>query len=111
MKTLITTLVALLACAAWTAEAADAGRDADVAALTRISNDWDQAIVRKDEKAIAGNMAEDFRLIDGYGNLETRKSFVAGIVDYSHAEDAAKDQSQADLSAEKVGIEVAPGEE
>ena len=81
MKTLITTLVALLACAAWTAEAADAGRDADVAALTRLSNDWDQAIVRKDEKAIAGNMAEDFRLIDGYGNLETRKSFVAGIVD------------------------------
>ena len=59
----------------------DAGRAADVAALKKISDAWDAAIVAKDEKAIAGNMAEDFRQIDGYGNLETKKSFVAGIVD------------------------------
>jgi ketosteroid isomerase-like protein len=56
-------------------------RDRDVAELTRLSDAWDQAIVRKDEKAVADNMAEDFRQIDGYGNLETRKSFVAGILD------------------------------
>jgi ketosteroid isomerase-like protein len=53
----------------------------DVAELTRLSNAWDQAIVRKDERAIADNMAEDFRQIDGYGNLETKESFVAGLVD------------------------------
>ena len=54
---------------------------ATTAGLTRLSNDWDTAIVARDEAAIAGNMAEDFRQIDGYGNLETKKSFVAGIID------------------------------
>jgi ketosteroid isomerase-like protein len=58
-----------------------ADRAADVAELTRISDAWDKAIVRKDEAAVATNMAEDFRQIDGYGNLESKKSFVAGIVD------------------------------
>jgi ketosteroid isomerase-like protein len=58
-----------------------AERAADVAELTRISDAWDKAIVRKDEAAVAANMAEDFRQIDGYGNLESKKSFVAGIVD------------------------------
>jgi ketosteroid isomerase-like protein len=58
-----------------------ADRNADVATLTKLSDDWDKAIVRKDESAIAGNMAEDFRQIDGDGNLETKKSFVAGIMD------------------------------
>ena len=53
----------------------------DVAELTRISDAWDKAIVRKDEAAVAANMAEDFRQIDGSGNLETKKSFVAGIID------------------------------
>ena len=58
-----------------------AERIGDVAELTRISDAWDKAIVRKDEAAVAANMAEDFRQIDGYGNLETKKSFVADIVD------------------------------
>jgi ketosteroid isomerase-like protein len=58
-----------------------ADRNADVATLTKLSDDWDKAIVRKDENAIAGNMAEDFRQIDGDGNIETKKSFVAGIMD------------------------------
>lgn len=58
-----------------------AGPKEDVATLTKLSDDWDKAIVRKDEKAIADNMAEDFRQIDGSANLETKKSFVAGIVD------------------------------
>jgi ketosteroid isomerase-like protein len=76
----IATLTASLAVWSFgTARAAD--RAADVAVLTRLSDDWDKAIVRKDEKAIAGNMAEDFRQIDGDANIETKKSFVAGIVD------------------------------
>jgi ketosteroid isomerase-like protein len=62
------------------ATAADS-RDRDVAELTRLSDAWDQAIIRKDEKAIADNMAEDFRQIDPRANLETKKSFVAGIMD------------------------------
>jgi len=52
-----------------------------VAELTRLSDAWDKAIVRKDEKAIADNMAEDFRQIDPNANLETKQSFVAGIID------------------------------
>ena len=56
-------------------------RERDVAELTRLSDAWDKAIVRKDEKAIADNMAEDFRQIDPRANLETKKSFVAGILD------------------------------
>ena len=77
-------LLALLAAAVIVpsmAPAADRARSAEFTELVRISNAWDQAIVRKDEKAVADNMAEDFRQIDGYGNLETKKSFVAGIVD------------------------------
>lgn len=77
-------LLALLAAAVIVpsmASASDRARSAEFTELVRISNAWDQAIVRKDEKAVADNMAEDFRQIDGYGNLETKKSFVAGIVD------------------------------
>jgi ketosteroid isomerase-like protein len=54
---------------------------AAVATLSRLSDDWDKAIVRKDESAIAGNMAEDFRMIDKYGNVEAKQAFVAGIMD------------------------------
>jgi ketosteroid isomerase-like protein len=61
--------------------AAAESRDRDMSELTRLSDAWDKAIVRKDEKAVGDNMAEDFRQIDGYGNLETRQSFVAGIID------------------------------
>jgi len=81
MRKLSAAVLVLLAFAALAVQAADTGRDQDVAALTLLSNDWDKAIWLKDEKAIAGNMAEDFRQIDGYGNLETKKSFVAGIID------------------------------
>ncbi|MEO8310317.1 MAG: nuclear transport factor 2 family protein [Caldimonas sp.] len=59
--------------------AADAA--ADIARLTRQSNAWDEAIVRKDERAIAANMADDFRQIDGDGDVETKASFVAGLMD------------------------------
>jgi ketosteroid isomerase-like protein len=56
-------------------------RSSDVATLTRLSDDWDKAIVRKDEKAIADNMAEDFRMIDGRGDVSARKAFVADLID------------------------------
>lgn len=72
-------LAAVLTAFSGTAFAAD--KAADVAALKTLSDAWDAAIVRKDEKAIADNMAEDFRQIDGSGNYETKQSFVAGIMD------------------------------
>jgi len=53
----------------------------DVATLTRLSDDWDKAIVRKDEKAIAGNMADDFRMIDSRGDVSGKPAFVADILD------------------------------
>jgi ketosteroid isomerase-like protein len=61
--------------------ASPAGDNAAVATLTRLSDDWDKAIVRKDEKAIAGNMAEDFRIIDGHGTVDAKAKFVADITD------------------------------
>lgn len=51
-----------------------------IALLTRQADAWDQAIVRKDRAAIESNMAEDFRQIDGAGNVETKKSFVDDLV-------------------------------
>ena len=48
--------------------------------LKRQADSWDQAIVNKDRAAIEGNMAPDFRQIDGYGNIETRTSFVDGLM-------------------------------
>ncbi len=56
-------------------------RNPDVAQLTKLSNDWDAAIVAKREAAIAGNMAEDFRIIDGYGNVDGKAAFVRDIMD------------------------------
>jgi ketosteroid isomerase-like protein len=61
--------------------AAGADRAADEAELTRLSNHWDQVIVAKREKAVADNMAEDFRIIDGHGNVENKAQFVAGVMD------------------------------
>jgi ketosteroid isomerase-like protein len=58
-----------------------ADRKADEAELTRLSNHWDQVIVAKQEKAIAENMADDFRIIDGHGNVENKTQFVAGVMD------------------------------
>jgi ketosteroid isomerase-like protein len=61
---------------AWSAD-----RKSDEAELTRLSNDWDKVIVAKQQKAIADNMAEDFRIIDGHGNVENKAQFVAGVMD------------------------------
>lgn len=66
---------------AWCAGTALAGDKDDVAKLTQLSNAWDQAIVAKKEAAVANNMAEDFRIIDGYGNVDGKKKFVEDILD------------------------------
>jgi ketosteroid isomerase-like protein len=51
-----------------------------VAELSAQADRWDKAIVRKDRAAIVANMAEDFRHIDGAGNLESKASFVDGLM-------------------------------
>jgi ketosteroid isomerase-like protein len=51
-----------------------------IAQLKAQANRWDQAIVAKDRAAIEANMADDFRQIDGRGNVETKASFVEGLV-------------------------------
>jgi len=51
-----------------------------VALLTQQADAWDKAIVRKDRAAIEANMSEDFRQIDGAGNVETRQSFVDDLM-------------------------------
>jgi ketosteroid isomerase-like protein len=61
--------------------AANADRKADEAELTKLSNAWDAAIVAKQEKAIADNMADDFRIIDGRGNIDGKAGFVRDIMD------------------------------
>jgi ketosteroid isomerase-like protein len=61
--------------------AADVGRKEDVARLTKLSNAWDAAIVGKHEAAIADNMAEDFRIIDGRGNIDGKPGFVRDVMD------------------------------
>jgi ketosteroid isomerase-like protein len=58
-----------------------AGDQEDIAKLTQLSNAWDQAIVAKQQAAVANNMAEDFRIIDGYGNVDGKKKFVEDILD------------------------------
>lgn len=61
--------------------AVGAGEDAAVRAqLTKQADAWDRAIVAKDRAAIAANMAEDFRQIDGDAQVETKASFVEGVM-------------------------------
>ncbi|MEO8102499.1 MAG: nuclear transport factor 2 family protein [Betaproteobacteria bacterium] len=76
---LLVLLLPLAACVALPTPApGDAART--VAELTRQADAWDKAIVRKDRAAIEANMAEDFRQIDGDANVETRASFVEGLL-------------------------------
>lgn len=49
--------------------------------LTQQAQAWDQAIVRKDQQAIAANMADDFRQIGPNGELENKDSFIQGLLD------------------------------
>jgi ketosteroid isomerase-like protein len=50
-----------------------------VAELTRLSDAWDKAIVRKDTAAIANNMSEDFRQIASNGDVANKETFVRSI--------------------------------
>jgi ketosteroid isomerase-like protein len=81
LTTLAAVGIAWLWCCGSGTPALAADRRSDVATLTRLSDAWDKAIVRKDEAAIAGNMADDFRIIDGNGSVGTKRTFVADIVD------------------------------
>jgi ketosteroid isomerase-like protein len=56
-----------------------AGLDATIAELTRQSEAWDKAIVRKDKAAIAANMSEDFRQIGSSGDVSNKTEFVEGL--------------------------------
>ena len=72
-------IAGLAACSVTITTTQDA-RTKDVAQLTRQADAWDKAIVRKDRPAIEANMADDFRQIDGDGDIETKASFVTGLV-------------------------------
>jgi ketosteroid isomerase-like protein len=73
---------ALLALAALLAPALARGAPSArlVARLKAQADAWDRAIVAKDRAAIEANMAADFRQIDARGNVETKASFVDGLV-------------------------------
>jgi ketosteroid isomerase-like protein len=71
---LLVTLLAACAAPAPLDERAETARLAAQAAR------WDEAIVRKDRAAIEANMADDFRQIDGAGDVESRQSFLDGLL-------------------------------
>ncbi|MBC3920166.1 nuclear transport factor 2 family protein [Undibacterium sp. CY18W] len=77
---ILLTLVSLCSLSVHAADFPDQKRTAAVAELKRLSDAWDQAIIRKDRAAIESNMTEDFRQIDGSGDIETKASFVDGLV-------------------------------
>jgi len=52
-----------------------------VGALTKQADAWDKAIVKKDRAAVAANMADDFRNIDGAGTVAGKAAFVDGLMD------------------------------
>jgi ketosteroid isomerase-like protein len=74
-------LLAFAVAAAALAGTPQAAPAADLTAQLKAQADaWDRAIVAKDRAAIEANMADDFRQIDGRGNVETKASFVEGLV-------------------------------
>jgi ketosteroid isomerase-like protein len=75
---LLPVLALLVSCSNVPATSPD--RATDIATLTAQADRWDKAIVAKDRAAIDANMAEDFRQIDGAGNVETKASFMQGLL-------------------------------
>lgn len=63
-----------------TTVSSSASRAQWVAKLLAQADQWDKAIVRKDRAAIEANLADDFRQIDGQGSLESKQSFVDGLM-------------------------------
>ena len=58
-----------------------AGSDHALAAQLKAQADaWDQAIIRKDAKAIAENMSGDFRHIDKSGDMSDRAAFLRDLL-------------------------------
>ena len=76
--TLLAFCLVLAACAPKPPVADDP--QATIAELTTQADAWDKAIVLKDRAAIEANMSEDFRQIDGAGNVVPRAEFVDGLV-------------------------------
>jgi ketosteroid isomerase-like protein len=70
----------VLACCTGATQRGPGGDKAVVDTLKAQADAWDKAIVRKDRGAIEANMADDFRQIDRAGNVETKKSFVDGLL-------------------------------
>lgn len=56
------------------------GRAATALLLTKQADTWDKAIVAKDSVAIVSNMADDFRQIDGSGDMHAKRAFVADLL-------------------------------
>jgi ketosteroid isomerase-like protein len=75
---IILALIVAQACASGSGSADD--RTRTIALLTKTADDWDKVIVRKDRAAIEAKIADDFRQIDGGGNVETKASFVEGLM-------------------------------
>ena len=67
-------------CAVTSGFAASDPRTADRVTLKRLSDAWDQAIIRKDRAAIADNMSEDFRHIGSSGQISDKKTFVDDLM-------------------------------
>ena len=77
-------MVSLLAVAAAVSFASTPAKPAagladTIALLTRQSEAWDKAIVRKDKAAIAANMSDDFRQIGSSGDVANKAEFVRDL--------------------------------
>ncbi len=78
-KAAFAAIVAVSMVGAADCSAADA-KAALIAILSKQADAWDKAIVRKDEAAIAANMADDFRQIDHEGHVSNKAAFLKGIM-------------------------------
>ena len=78
IRFLLIVVLSLLSCSASEAKPPTGSADT-VALLTRQSDAWDKAIVRKDKAAIANNMSEDFRQIGSNGDVANKAEFVRDL--------------------------------
>jgi len=77
----VTSLALLFACAApQSPQSPQPDLSVVAATLSAQADAWDKAIVRKDRAAVEANMADDFRQIDAAGNVETKASFLEGLL-------------------------------
>ena len=70
----------LVACAVLFAATTVARAEDASAELKRLSDAWDKAIVAKDADAVAGNMADDFRIIHSNGSVGDKAAFLKDIL-------------------------------